>query len=78
MNKAIVDGTKVFVKCAEEYLDAVAALGQIKDGITLFETSPTKDEDAFNAWVNLNNKGARLRECVNRLKQGLPTEKGAE
>ena len=41
---------------------AVSALSKIKDGKTLFEGSPTKDQECFDAWKELNDaqKQAKL------------------
>lgn len=33
---------------------AVKALARVKDGKTLFEHSPTKDQECFDAWKELN------------------------
>ena len=33
---------------------AVAGLGRIKDGKTLFELRPSQDEDSLMAWLELN------------------------
>lgn len=70
----IIKATRLIVSCAEAYMDAVHGLARMKDGKTLFEHSPSKDQDCFDAWVNLNNTGRRLRECLDTLKQGLPSE----
>lgn len=37
------------------YMSAVKRLGTIKNGVTLFETSPSKDPEAFDAWTSLND-----------------------
>lgn len=43
---------------------AIHALGQIKDGKTLFEHSPTKDQECFEAWQELNDSGVALDQFV--------------
>lgn len=45
---------------ATRYLVAVAKLGEIKNGKSFFEGSPTKDEDCYLAWVELNDAGVAL------------------
>ena len=43
---------------------AVEWLGRIKNGKTLFEHSPTTDEDAYHAWAGLNACMVKAREIL--------------
>ena len=63
---------RVVVDCAGAYMAAVHGLGKIVDGKTLFEHSPTKNEECYRAFINLNNTGARLRECLDKVRKPLP------
>ena len=61
------DGAFVFLDCARNYMAAVAHVFSIKDGQCLAEMSPTKDQDCFDAFVQLDSTGKKLTQCCNKL-----------
>ena len=48
----------------ERQTNAVAALGKLKEGKTLFELSPTKDAECFAAWLELDAAGKQARSAL--------------
>lgn len=46
---------------------AVRALGKFKDGKTLFEGSPTQDQECFEAWQELNDAGVLIDRLVSEI-----------
>ena len=45
---------------------AVRRLGAVKDGKTLFEHSPSKDDATLTAWLELNNAQAEVADLIER------------
>lgn len=43
---------------------ALANLGRIKDGTTLFQHSPATDDECFRAWVQLNDAVAAAKAAL--------------
>lgn len=74
-NERDAEGTRLALKRLNL---AVAALGKIKDGKTLFEHSPSKDEDCFLAWAELNKAQHIAKIVVDAAlnDQAKPTGKG--
>lgn len=66
---ALRQGVNLIVSCADAYMAAVKTLCSIKDGKNLFEHRPSQDPEAYEAWIALNNTGARLRAVVNGLRE---------
>lgn len=61
---------KQTIDAAREYLAAVAQLFDSKaskNGKFLAEMSPLHDQQCFEAFKNLNDTGARLRQCIDSL-----------
>lgn len=54
----------VLEESLRRYMSAVRVLGKIKDGKTLFEASPTKDQDAFEAWTELDAAGKQAQAAL--------------
>ena len=53
---------------------AVAALGVTKDGKTLFEISPIADQDAYEAWLELNGaQGQAVQAISGHTEDKTPT-----
>ena len=48
----------------ERYQNAILGLSKIKDGKTLFEGSPTKDDETYRAWVELNDAGVEANKAL--------------
>jgi hypothetical protein len=50
-----------------EYQRVLKWLGRLKDGKTLFEGSPTKDQECFEAWTALDRAGKQAITAISRL-----------
>lgn len=59
-----LDRLHALERAAARYLEAVAGLARIKDGLTLFELSPTKDQECYEAWRELNDAGVALKALL--------------
>lgn len=60
-------GRDTTLECsAIRLLDAIAALSKTPPGtkITYFEASPTKDDETYRRWQELNDAGKFLRELI--------------
>lgn len=61
------DKYALVVANAERYMRAIKTLAQFKDGKTLFEGSPTQDQDCYQAWRELNDSGVALTTAIRQL-----------
>ncbi|MDE2097062.1 MAG: hypothetical protein KGL39_07435 [Patescibacteria group bacterium] len=56
---------RLLAAAARAYVQAVQGLSKIgPDGKTLFEGSPTKDQECFEAWKRLNDQGVLLAAAL--------------
>ena len=63
-------GVELFTRCADDYQAAVVALTAIHpNSEALHMRSPAHDSECYAAWLALNNAGARLRECTEKLRE---------
>lgn len=64
------------VKVHKRLSSAIARLGTVKDGKPLFESSPSKDPDCYDAWVELNEAQRDARgEKVKRFSEAWLRDK---
>lgn len=61
------DKYALVVANAERYMRAIKTLAQFKNGKTLFEGSPTQDQDCYQAWRELNDSGVALTTAIRQL-----------
>lgn len=65
------------IAAAEAYMAAVAGLADINPTtkLTYFEESPTKNDEAFRRWIELNDSGKALTAAIAKA-TGTPLQAG--
>lgn len=69
--KIAVDTVRLIVTLADDFQASVTGLSKIVDGKTLFEHSPSENIECYEAWMKLNDTGARLKECCDKIRPAL-------